>query len=122
MFEGKEKELYLCSKCAGEENNSAKLKFFTSQPKSNLSCICNTKFDEILQSGYVGCPKCYDFFKKELEPIITALHTKPYHTGKKKLSKLQIYTVQLEKAIKSGFVSLAEKLRTQIANLKEEDK
>ncbi len=117
----KQTELYLCEDCAGKHQNTTKLNFFSSQQKNNKACICNTKFQDILQSGYVGCAECYNFFEKELTPIITALHTKPFHTGKKKLSKLEFYTAQLEKARENNFHSLAEKLILKINTLKGEE-
>jgi len=38
---------------------------------SNVFCPrCNTRLNEFLQSGYLGCPACYVAFAKEIQEII----------------------------------------------------
>ena len=118
--DGKVLEYYICSSCALERELSVKFGLFKNNQEFKKVCPCQTTFDEIAESGYVGCQKCYETFKEEIKPIIHSIHFKSTHHGKKKLSKLEMLTIQLEKAKENNFVLLAKKLEGEIKKLKGE--
>lgn len=114
-------ELYLCGKCLDKKQTS--LINIRAEDFENLNgkiCVCGTSFNEIAQSGFVKCKHCYSTFKEQLKPIILKLHAKNRHTGKRKLSKLELLLDKLEKAKKSNFFSLAQKIEKEILALKGE--
>jgi len=43
---------------------------------------CNATIDDILETSYVGCATCYDFFRVEFLPVITKIHGAEEHIGK----------------------------------------
>lgn len=44
--------------------------------------VCGKTFDDIIQSGYVGCPECYSVFYDKLLPSIKRIHGNARHIGK----------------------------------------
>lgn len=57
----------LCDKCA-----------------SGIECCdsCGSTFKDIAKNGRCGCPKCYEFFYKQLLPTIKKNHGSTKHIGK----------------------------------------
>lgn len=43
---------------------------------------CGYNYQDFLNSGLLGCPRCYESFSRELMPSIQKLHSGLYHTGK----------------------------------------
>lgn len=43
---------------------------------------CGSTFNDIINSGLVGCADCYDKFASKLEPSIVKLHGNTRHVGK----------------------------------------
>ncbi len=41
--------------------------------QSKICGNCGYDFNEFLKTGYLGCPDCYQYFKKELESYIDEL-------------------------------------------------
>lgn len=112
------KEYYICSDCAKERQLSESLGLLTASNDTKI-CSCKTTLQEIKESGYAGCPKCYETFKDELYPIISSLHGHLVHKGKKLLSKTERLKIQIEKAKANRFFSLAEKLERELLVMKE---
>lgn len=49
-----------------------------------LRCpVCGRSFDEIAQTGRLGCAKCYETFRGQLRGSIARLHGSSSHTGKR---------------------------------------
>jgi len=96
----------LCSSCAGElysqnymsgifgndfktdifnmlnfnlNNNSPALPFVADK---NTCPMCGLSFSDIVKSGKVGCGKCYETFKNELESNVLRIHGTAKHIGK----------------------------------------
>jgi protein arginine kinase activator len=44
--------------------------------------FCGSSMNEIIQSGHVGCAKCYETFYDQLEPTLQRVHGALEHTGK----------------------------------------
>ena len=112
------KEYYICSDCAKERQLSESLGLLSSINDTKI-CTCKTSLQEIKESGFVGCSKCYETFKEELLPIISSLHGHLVHKGKKMLSKAENLKIQIEKAKQNKFFSLAEKLEKELLQLRE---
>lgn len=43
---------------------------------------CNTSFDYIRRTGFVGCDKCYDTFSKSIDAILSKIQPSTVHKGK----------------------------------------
>ena len=98
---GKKTEMHLCSECAAELGvleDFAPENFFADTffgnflgagiPAMNvLSGVdrceyCGSSFNDIVNSGTVGCANCYSKFADKLEPSIVKVHGKTRHVGK----------------------------------------
>lgn len=114
------KEYYICSDCAKERQFGRSLGLFESADSTKV-CTCKTSLQEIKESGFAGCPKCYETFREELYPVISSLHGHLVHKGKKLLSKVEKLKMQIEKAKENRFFSLAEKLKKELLTLTGEE-
>ena len=102
---GKTRELNLCEECSeklgiGQMDFSMPMDFsnffgdfveeFTKpewMPLLNnvktLTCNnCGYTFDDIVNTGKLGCPNCYDVFENELDPIIKRIQGTNRHVGR----------------------------------------
>lgn len=43
---------------------------------------CSTSWSDFLQTGFLGCIKCYDSFKENLSPLIKDIHSSLSYKGK----------------------------------------
>lgn len=101
IINGVKEEMYLCEDCARE---LGVMKEFDFEPFSvdtffgNLlgagakalnsltgverCTYCGTTFNDIVNSGRVGCSHCYDKFEKRLDSSIEKIHGRAKHVGK----------------------------------------
>lgn len=95
---GKVTKIALCHECAKEYNGFSFNPFgefnllgglFNTQPtqrpqttEKKRCTLCASSFDEIVKNGRVGCAKCYEVFKDELEPTIRRIHGNVKHAGR----------------------------------------
>ncbi|MCM1284991.1 MAG: UvrB/UvrC motif-containing protein [Acetobacter sp.] len=101
---GQREEMHLCSECAKELGVMEEFKMpsmseflseslFGSLLGSGASAMnsiaeiercrtCGSSFDDIVNSGHIGCSDCYDKFSERLEPSIRKIHGKTKHLGK----------------------------------------
>lgn len=114
--ENKFLEVYLCEECAKEKHSKPQSNFFKDDNNQKL-CSCNTRWQEIIESGFVGCAKCYETFYEELMPIISSLHGHLEHKGKKAFSKVEILKNQIQQAEKHNFFSLSKKLKEELEKI-----
>lgn len=50
----------------------------------DLECkCCKTRLSDYLETGYVGCSKCYQVFDKDIIAMIYDFHKAVRHTGKR---------------------------------------
>jgi len=94
------------------------------------SCaLCGANFAQLVQSGKIGCGKCYSAFKTELEPTVIKIHGRAKHTGKvpknleSKISlkrKAEELNTRLKKMIESQNFEEAAVIRDEINNLNQE--
>lgn len=80
----------LCPDCAAleqkEELSINPLAGFFSSCRSGVSeakrCpVCRASLRDLVQSGSMGCPECYQTFSEELRPVLNSLHGGAAHTG-----------------------------------------
>lgn len=101
IINGQREEMYLCPDCARE---LGVMDDFSFEPFSMDSFFggllgagatalnslagvercdsCGSSFNDIINSGRVGCGNCYSMFEDRLQPSIEKLHGKAKHVGK----------------------------------------
>lgn len=101
IINGKKEEMYLCEECAKELGvmdefdfepltmdsffgnllgaGAAALNSLAGVERCNY---CGSSFNDIINSGKVGCAHCYDRFEDKLAPSIEKLHGRTRHVGK----------------------------------------
>ena len=108
-----------------------------------LKCnSCGYTFDDIANTGRLGCKDCYDVFEDRLDPIIKRIQGANHHVGrigkivdnkidskinsnhvnetkkeKKEMSKLEELQEKLKEAIKEERYEEAAKIRDEIKKL-----
>ena len=145
---GKQKRMALCAECAAKLGLTASAPtspfgvlsgnlfdgFFgftpsTVQKTGKLCPGCGATWREIRASGKVGCPKCYEVFKTEFEPMLHQLHGGAAHTGRapachdarrEKSARLSELREQLARAIQEEKFESAATLRDEIRALENE--
>lgn len=104
---GKIKEMHLCEECSKKLGIMNKMDFnistnfpsffgsfledfeeLNSMPifnelKEKVCDSCNTSFEDIINTGKLGCPNCYDVFSDRLDPILKRLQGANRHVGRK---------------------------------------
>ena len=137
---GKMKELHLCSDCAktlgyikDNENIFSLPHIFGdvfSSPKHIIARCpsCNTGFDTIRRTGFVGCDKCYETFSLPIESMLGKIQPSTHHktnnkekvfTPQKEISPIDKYKQELKSAIESENYEEAAVLRDKIKALEE---
>ncbi len=143
------KEMHLCSSCAKEAGyhdlfNTHPLGFdhildsflkdefkgFLKSGSERERCEgCGMTFEDIAQSGKVGCAKCYQTFKSLLAPSLKRIHGNTQHTGKvpssagemvKKQNEIKRLKEELNQMIAQQNFEEAAKLRDQIRAMESE--
>ena len=84
---GHKEELHLCSECAKELGVMDEFRMPTMSEMFGDTFLgrcrsCGSSFNDIVQSGRMGCADCYDKFEEKLEPSIRKIHGKTKHIGK----------------------------------------
>jgi protein arginine kinase activator len=136
---------YFCSECAAKVKNktsfdgdifkllSSMLGNSVTPTLVNKRCDgCGISFEEISRTGRVGCGKCYETFKTELEPTLVKIHGRTTHVGKRPLGEpteeikdknedlIETLGNQLKAAIENEEYEKAAVIRDQIKRIKEE--
>lgn len=144
IINGKLTEYKLCEQCAaklgysnifdgfGFDFNSLLGSFFENDKQqilnlSNKRCeFCGSSFDDISNSGKVGCAKCYDVFLDQLMPSIKRIHGNTKHAGKFAsdsgkenilLNKIKSLREQMKIAISKQEFEKAAEIRDEIKKL-----
>lgn len=87
---------------------------------------CGITFREFRQQGRLGCPHDYEFFEKELEPLLMSIHGENTHVGKRpasgasstqRQSELIRLKREMQAAVEREDYELAAKLRDMIRSL-----
>ena len=143
---GVKNEIHLCTDCAKELGyiNEAELSFnpanifgelfslphFIQQKPSVSSCPnCGATLDTVNRTGFVGCDKCYEFFARPIDTILSKIQPSTVHKGKlsgtegKKIERdntLKNLKESLQKAILSENYEEAAVLRDRIKAMESE--
>jgi protein arginine kinase activator len=84
---------------------------------------CHMTYNEFIQSGKLGCSQCYEYFRKQLKPILGRLHGHLQHIGKvpldikerfHKLKRIKKFKNELQQAVLREEYEKAAKLRDLI--------
>ena len=137
---GKISEVHLCADCARKYSAGNTLPdifgidllggFFGSQPvirrQSKVCPVCGSTFAGIVDSGKVGCAKCYEIFKDELAGTVERIHGRVKHIGRGAKKEEQVkenkekdLREKLARAIAEENFELAAQLRDEIKALSE---
>ncbi len=153
IINGKKEEMHLCEECARELGVMEEFSFepfsmdslfgnllgagakaFNSLSGIDRCTYCGTTFNDIVNSGRVGCAHCYDKFEQKLSPSIEKLHGRTKHIGKsisyteeseekaEEPSELEKLKEDLKLAIQEQRFEDAALLRDKINELSEEGK
>lgn len=139
---GKKKELNLCEECSkklgiGEMDFSMPIDFsnflggfmedlatpefmpMLNTLKGTKCNSCGSTFDDIINTGMLGCQDCYDFFEARLDPIIRRLQGSNRHVGR--IGKIIDSKIDEKNKKESDVQSDKEKVETnKIEKLKEQ--
>ena len=88
---------------------------------------CGITFYEFRNQGRLGCPHDYEYFERELTPLIMNIHGEAKHVGKRPQraagqeggTELIRLRREMDEAIKKEDYELASKLRDQIRGLEQ---
>lgn len=141
IVNGELKEFMLCPECAGRLGYGSLFTSFgpdldslfggfmdsyTPQVSGKRCSFCGSSFEDIAQSGRVGCAHCYEVFEEELLPSLQRIHGRTSHTGKlaksagravKLQSEIEALRKELENAIKTQEFEKAASIRDKIREL-----
>ncbi len=153
IINGRKEEMHLCEECARELGVMEEFSFepftmdslfgnllgagakaFNSLSGVDRCTYCGTTFNDIVNTGRVGCAHCYDKFERKLEPSIEKLHGRAKHIGKnvsyteeknetekESVSELDKLKADLKLAIQEQRFEDAAVLRDKINELGKED-
>jgi len=98
--------------------------------RNNISCkVCGTRLVDFLDTGFVGCARCYDVFKPYAKELALDIHGRIGHVGKvprvevtkaSKKRELERLIREKEIAAKKEDYDLAKELKAKIDRLREE--
>lgn len=158
IINGEKKEMFLCEKCSKElgiNNINIPIDFSSffgdllqeyEAPNfiglngglQELKCDnCNLTYNQFLDTGKIGCKKCYDTFSEKINPILKRIHGSNKYLGRNaknvksnilenienhpiKEEKKESLEQKLKKAIEEERYEDAAKIRDEIKNNKEE--
>lgn len=90
---------------------------------------CGCSFEDIAESGMVGCAQCYQTFRNRLMPSVSRIHGKARHVGKagqragvqaKAISRLDALREELNQVVADQNFERAAQLRDEIKSLESE--
>jgi len=140
IVEGKVTEIHVCQDCALKDDkeispnfgapslanlSSQNLTMPLSMSDMNAVCTsCGQTYFDLVQSGQLGCPQCYDTFSDSLRPLLERAHNATQHIGKTPKGrssspdvtriKLMKYRGLLQKAVRDERYEDAARLRDLI--------
>lgn len=153
IINGKKEEMYLCDECAKELGVMDEFSFepfsmdsilgdsffgnllgagasaFNSLAGIDRCTYCGSSFNDIVNSGKVGCSHCYEKFEDKLTPSIEKLHGRTKHIGKnvsyeaendEQPNEIATLKAELKQAIQEQRFEDAAVLRDKIKSITEE--
>jgi len=83
------------------------------------ACSCGHTIRDIVFTGRVGCGNCYEYFKKELMPLIEMYQSSLKHKGKVPKNIILTLEEQLKRAVAKEDYETAARLRDEIKLLRQ---
>lgn len=89
---------------------------------------CHTTLNQFTKSGHLGCPKCYEAFREQLQPMLLQIHGRVQHAGREPLNtseaqrqrtRQEELTRQMEQAVAQEDFETAAIIRDQLKALAE---
>lgn len=140
--DGTHKQVHLCDDCAKEYGVSLKFSFNEllgnligsqlgeTKKGSKVKCPnCGLNYDEFKNIGRLGCPKDYEVFKRNLDPLLEKIQSGLQHVGKvpanigermHRQQEMNRLMRELEVAVSREDYEKAAELRDSIHKLREE--
>lgn len=87
---------------------------------------CGTTLAAFTKSGHLGCPKCYEAFREQLQPMLLQIHGRVQHAGRtpisgeedqRKRSAAELLQRRMEQAVAVEDFETAARLRDRIRAL-----
>ena len=95
----------------------------------NYTCkYCKTTLQDFLDTGFVGCARCYDLFNKQAKEFALDIHGRANHVGKfpsREVTKqsmrreLDRLVKEKERAVRNEDYLTADQLKTKIEQIRE---
>jgi len=98
IVDGEATEINICQECAQKEDKeisphfgapslanlgSQNLTVPLSMANMNSVCdMCGETYFDLVHSGQLGCPQCYETFRTSLKPLLERAHGATQHVGK----------------------------------------
>lgn len=103
IVNGVKVESHLCEQCASQKGsfifdinnklsipnllgsffgNTYNIQGMDASPDNTVCPSCGMTFDNIRETGRLGCSQCYQAFEEELDPILRRIHGNSQHIGK----------------------------------------
>ena len=117
---------HLCGDCMAKMNMDIASGNIKSLLSTILSAITGMTLSEFTRTGHLGCPKCYEAFREQLQPMLLQIHGRVQHAGRQPLSTAEEQRKrsateqlqrQMEQAVALEDFETAAKLRDQIRAL-----
>ncbi len=141
---GVKREMHLCEECSKELGISEQMNFnmgldfpsifggiFEDFPMllnevKDVTCkTCGLSFDDIVSTGRLGCPDCYETFESRLDPILKRLQGSNRHNGRLgeiPEKKIDIKKTEKKKETETTKESKIEKLEKDLKDAIKEEK
>lgn len=94
------------------------------QQSPDITCPrCGETYQEFQKTGMLGCPECYQAFRKELTPLITRVQGRAQHAGRrppvseeeqKRLQMMEELRTKMEAAVAEENFEEAARLRDEL--------
>ena len=87
---------------------------------------CHLTLSEFTRTGHLGCPKCYEAFREQLQPMLLQIHGRVQHAGRRPLATAEdqrkrtaaeTLQRQMEQAVALEDFETAAQLRDQLRAL-----
>jgi len=149
IINNKMTKLHLCEQCAKAKSQEMEEHFGLADLLSGLADLapvlergermegqgakcpsCGFSFQNFRKMGRLGCPACYETFKRQLSPLLRKIHGCETHLGKMPSRKEAVHEktivisdlkTALEKAVHEEEFEEAARLRDQIRAIERKD-
>jgi len=86
MLNGKKKVFYFCSECSEAEDFYERFCSFAAEGKKEEESYCpecSYSYKDFKEYGFMGCPRCYEYFAPGIGRYLSKIHRSLSYMGKK---------------------------------------